>query len=55
MFFREGVMFFIEFKATGKTATPLQKYQMSLLMAHGFRCFVVDSIELGLEVLEEMG
>ena len=42
-----GTFFFIEFKAPGKTPSPLQESVIKKIRAHGAVVYVVDSIELG--------
>lgn len=46
-----GVLFFAEIKATGKTARALQNFVHKKLRALGFDVYVIDSIEMGKEVL----
>ena len=47
MYMKEGVMFFIEFKAPGKKLTPLQMVHRKQIQAQGFMVFVVGSVEQG--------
>lgn len=49
MFIKDGRMFFIEFKATGKRSkvTQLQTFKMTELMVHEFKCYVIDDIDMG--------
>lgn len=51
IFIRSGVTVFIEFKATGAKARPLQIATIKQMKEHGAKVFVVDSIEKGIEVL----
>lgn len=50
-----GVLFFAEMKATGKTARELQNFVHKKLKALGFDVYVIDSIEMGKEVLIKYG
>ena len=43
-FIWKGKSFFIEFKATGKKARPLQIDAMRNLMENGFDCFIIDDV-----------
>ena len=52
LFMRAGTIIFIEFKATGKKAKPLQQLRMNEIEAQGFRCYVVDNIEMGKDILK---
>lgn len=45
-------MFFVEFKRQGKKPRPEQEYEHARLRARGFRVYVVDNRDSGLEVLE---
>ncbi len=47
MFFRNGFIFFIEFKATGKDARKLQKAIHRLIRKAGFQVYVINDIEKG--------
>ena len=46
--------FFIEFKATGETATPAQRREHVRLSDRGANIFVVDSVEDGQAVVNAM-
>ena len=48
----EGVVFFIEFKATGKKATPLQAREHDRLRRIGCHVYVVDDIDIGKLTIE---
>lgn len=50
-----GVLFFAEIKATGKTARALQNFVHKKLRALGFDVYIIDSIEMGKEVLIKYG
>jgi hypothetical protein len=47
MFLKDGNVIFIEFKATGKQLTPLQRFKITEIIAAGFDVHVIDDIELG--------
>ena len=47
MFLFEGRTYFIEFKATGKTARDGQKKEIKTLLSAGFNVDVVDDIQFG--------
>lgn len=49
-----GVVFFIEFKAPGKTATKKQVKDHNERRAMGFKVFVVDDIDQGKKIVDEM-
>lgn len=51
IYIRNGVTIFIEFKATGANARPLQVATINQMKEHGAKVFIVDSIEKGVEVL----
>lgn len=46
-------IFFVEFKAPGKTATKLQEHIMGKLNELGFRTYVIDSIEDGKRIIQD--
>lgn len=50
-----GILFFAEMKATGKTARALQNFVHNKLKALGFEVYVVDSNEKVKEVLKRYG
>lgn len=54
IFFRAGVCFLIEFKAPGKRPTKLQQKKINDLRKQGFYTWVVDSIELGKEIVDSL-
>lgn len=43
--FRKGVTVFLELKALGKTADPIQELRHHQLRAQGFEVYTVDSFE----------
>lgn len=43
IFAKEGVVFFVEFKAPGKKATPLQAQEHLKMRAAGLRVYVCDN------------
>lgn len=49
-----GFVFFIEFKAPGKTATPTQEKDHKERRRMGFFVFVVDDVQKGKEVIDAM-
>ena len=50
-----GILFFVELKATGKTTRPLQDRQIEKIRAYGQRVYVADSREKIKEILEIEG
>lgn len=50
-----GMVFFVELKATGKTTRPLQDRQIEKIRAYGQRVYVADSREKIKEILELEG
>lgn len=50
IFMRDGVVFFIEFKAPGKLPTKLQYANHKRIKAHGVSVFVIDNIERGKDI-----
>lgn len=50
-----GKIAFIELKAPGKKPRPLQMKRMKQLLALGFPCYVIDSMEKIEVVLKEIG
>ena len=52
MFMKDGFVFFIEFKATGKVATRLQERMRTRFAKNGFNTYVVDNITHGIEVVD---
>lgn len=49
-----GRLFFIEYKAPGKTFTPAQLSEANLLRTAGTRVFLADTVELGKRILDDM-
>lgn len=49
-----GVIFFIEVKSTGKTASPVQKLVHKRLRRMGFTVHVVDSLKQLYEILNNL-
>ncbi|MGK2309281.1 VRR-NUC domain-containing protein [Cutibacterium sp. V970] len=49
-----GQIVFVEVKAPGKKPRPIQRRRMDQLAAHGFKTFVVDSIDGIREVLDAL-
>lgn len=47
-----GLVSFIEFKATGKKATPQQEHEHDRLRGHGLIVFVVDDIDDGKRIID---
>lgn len=55
MFVRpDGVIFFIEFKRGGQKPTDAQEREHNRLRGHRVSVFVVDSVEKGRVVIDEM-
>jgi|TARA_Y100000289_G_C3884910_1_gene130721 Holliday junction resolvase len=49
---RNGVILFIEFKATGKQPTTLQQYIIKRIRGEKFKVYVIDSVEIGKKTLD---
>jgi molybdopterin-guanine dinucleotide biosynthesis protein len=49
---KEGVVFFIEFKALGKTPTTLQEKTIQRIREQNIKVFVVDDIEEGKKIVD---
>jgi len=47
-----GVWFTIEFKAPGGKTTALQNREKALIERNNGRCYVVDNVEYGREIIE---
>jgi hypothetical protein len=45
IFIKEGMVWFIEFKAPGKKPTPLQAHEMQEIANHGGHVFALDNVE----------
>ena len=52
IFMKYGFTFFIEFKATGKHPTKLQRAMITRFIDYGFDVYVVDSIEYGKRIID---
>ena len=52
IFMRNGVVFFIEFKALGKLPTKLQYANHKRIKEHGVSVFVIDNIEKGIDLVD---
>jgi len=52
MFIRRDIVFFIEFKATGKVPTKLQQLVASRIRAEGVDVYTVDSILCGRNIID---
>lgn len=50
-----GRMAFVEVKASGKKARPLQKLRHKTLRRLGYKVYVIDSVELIQPMLDEIG
>lgn len=48
--FRKGITVFLELKALGKTADPIQEIRHEQLLAQGFDVYTVDSFEKYLDL-----
>lgn len=55
IYIRNGAVFFIEFKATGKKPTGLQKDTHDELRSQYVQVFVCDNVEHGYEIINSMG
>ncbi len=51
IFLKEGRVFFIEFKAKGKTPTKLQNHRIEALRLSGFDVHVVDDVAEGMGII----
>lgn len=51
---KSGVVFFIEFKATGKKPTPSQEREHSRMRGHNVNVFVVDDITNGKKIIDDV-
>jgi|TARA_R110000787_G_scaffold11723_2_gene38540 Holliday junction resolvase len=52
IFMKDGEVFFIEFKATGKKPTKLQQSVISKMRDNLMTVYVVDSIEYGKDIID---
>lgn len=52
VYMKEGVVFFIEFKALGKTTTTLQEKNIQRIREQNIKVFVVDDIEEGKKIVD---
>jgi hypothetical protein len=52
IFMRDGVVFFIEFKAPNKLPTKLQHANHKRIKEHGVSVFVIDNIEKGIALVD---
>ena len=50
----KGEVSFFEFKQTGKKPTPMQLREHTKLRDKGCRVFVVDSVEQGKEIIDDL-
>lgn len=50
-----GILFFVELKATGKTTRPLQDRQIEKIRTYGQRVYIADSREKIKEILKIEG
>lgn len=53
IFMYNGFVFFIEFKAPGKNPTASQSKHHQLLAKNGITVYVVDSVTLGKEIIND--
>jgi hypothetical protein len=49
-----GHMFFVEFKAEGKTPTPAQEREHTRLRQQNVQVYVVDNIDQGKDIINSM-
>lgn len=54
MFIKDGRVVFIEFKRPGGVLDPLQEREKERLIRHGAEAYVIDDVEVGLNVLRGM-
>lgn len=54
IYFYAGRVWCIEFKRLGKKPSTLQSYTMDLIEAAGTPCYVVDEVEAGKKLLDEL-
>ena len=54
LFIRNGVMFYIEFKAPGKQPSELQKKMHDKIRRENFEVFVVDDLTEGYKIVDSM-
>lgn len=54
IFAKEGVVFFVEFKAPGEKATPLQSIEHAAMRCHGLIVKVIDEKTAFKRLLQEM-
>jgi hypothetical protein len=52
VFLYSGVAIFIEFKAAGKSARPLQQERIKSIREQGFLVYVIDNVESGIKALD---
>lgn len=50
----QGKVIFVELKAPGKKARPIQEYRIKEIRALGFRVEIIDSIEKADKFIEEV-
>jgi len=53
LFFKDGRVVIIEFKAPGKKPTPLQSRVIATLRLEGLEVYVIDDYERGINALQE--
>lgn len=51
---KAGIAFFIEFKRRGQKPTASQEVEIAKIRAQGVKCFVVDNVETGKRVIDQM-
>jgi len=52
VFFKSGVLLFVEFKQRGKKPTPNQEKEIGELRSEGMLVFVIDNIDAGKALLD---
>jgi len=55
IFMRKGVVFWIEFKGPHGGLSALQEREIQRIKEDGFKVFVIDNIDEGKRVIQEMG
>lgn len=51
---KAGVVFFIEFKRKGQKPTASQEVEITKILSHGVKCFVVDNVERGIRIVRTL-
>jgi len=54
LFIKNGLVLFVEFKAPSKKPTALQQRTINTMIEHGAHVFVIDDIDKGKKLLNEI-